>query len=125
MCNGFERIMDDHLPLVEFAYNNSYHASIKMPPFEALYGRKCRSPICWEEVGERQVLGPELVQETVEKIHQIREKLQAAQSRQKNYADNRRRTLEFLVGDHVFLRVSPTKGVYRFGIKGKLSRRFL
>ena len=116
---------ETHLPLIEFAYNNSYHSSIEMAPFEALYGRKCRSPICWNEVGERKLFGPELVQLTTEKIQLIRERLLAAQSRQKSYADNRRRDLEFQVGDHVFLKVSPSKGVMRFGKKGKLSQRYI
>ncbi|XP_075650018.1 uncharacterized protein LOC142620520 [Castanea sativa] len=88
-----------------------------MAPFKALYGWKCRSPICWNEVGERKLLGLELVQLTTEKIQLIRERLLAAQSRQKSYADNRRRDLEFQVGDHVFLKVSPSKGVMRFGKK--------
>ncbi|GJU25737.1 putative reverse transcriptase domain-containing protein [Tanacetum coccineum] len=77
----------NHLPLVEFSYNNSYHASIKAAPFEALYGRKCRSPVCWTEVGEAQILGPELIQETTEKIIQIKQRMQAARDRQKGYAD--------------------------------------
>ncbi|GKC46503.1 putative reverse transcriptase domain-containing protein [Tanacetum coccineum] len=77
----------NHLPLVEFSYNNSYHASIKAAPFEALYGRKCRSPVCWTEVGEAQILGPELIQETTEKIVQIKQRMQAARDRQKSYAD--------------------------------------
>ncbi|KAL9374753.1 hypothetical protein Peur_031632 [Populus x canadensis] len=113
------------LPLVEFAYNNSYQASIEMAPYEALYGRKCRSPVCWFEVGEKRLMGPELIQITSEKIEVIRKKLQTAQSRQKSYADRRRRDLEFSVGDCVFLKVSPTKGVFRFGKKGKLSPRFI
>ncbi|XP_038983707.1 uncharacterized protein LOC120111218 [Phoenix dactylifera] len=96
-----------------------------MAPYEALYGRKCRSPICWDDVGERKIMGPEIVQQTVEKIQLIRERLRIAQSRQKSYADNRRRELEFQVGDHVFLKVSPTKGVMRFGIRGKLSPRYV
>ncbi|RVW98889.1 Transposon Ty3-I Gag-Pol polyprotein [Vitis vinifera] len=116
---------DDHLPLVEFAYNNSFQASIGMAPFEALYGRKCRSPICWNDVGERKLLGPELVQLTVEKVALIKERLKAAQNRHKSYADHRRRDLEFEVGDHVFLKVSPMKSVMRFGRKGKLSPRFV
>ncbi|OMO55593.1 reverse transcriptase [Corchorus capsularis] len=101
------------------------HASIQMAPYEALYGRKCRSPVCWDEVGERKLLGPEIVQQTVDKIQLIRERLRTAQSRQKSYADIRRRTLEFDVGDHVFLKVSPTKEVIRFGVRGKLSPRFI
>ena len=116
---------DDHLPLVEFAYNNSFQASIGMAPFEALYGRKCRSPICWNDVGERKLLGPELVQLIVEKVVLIKERLKAAQSRHKSYANHRRRDLEFEVGDHVFLKVSPMKSVMRFGRKGKLSPRFV
>ena len=77
----------NHLPLIEFSYNNSYHSSIKVAPFEALYGRKCRSPVCWAEVGDVQLTGPELVRETTEKIIQIRERLQTARSQQKSYAD--------------------------------------
>jgi hypothetical protein len=115
----------EHLPLIEFAYNNSYQASIQMAPFEALYGRSCRSPICWNEVGEKQLLGPELVRDTTETVKIIRERLAVAQNRQKVYADNRRRELEFQVGDHVFLKVSPGRGIRRFGIKGKLSPRFI
>ena len=113
------------MPLIEFAYNNRYQASIQMAPYEALYGRRCRSPICWDDVGERRLLGPEMVQLMVEKVHLIRDRLRAAQSRQKSYADNRRRSLEFQVGDHVFLRVAPTKGVIRFGVRGKLNPRYI
>ncbi|RVW79757.1 Transposon Ty3-G Gag-Pol polyprotein [Vitis vinifera] len=105
--------------------SESFQASIGMAPFEALYGRKCRSPICWNDVGERKLLGPELVQLTVEKVALIKERLKAAQSRHKSYADQRRRDLEFEVGDHVFLKVSPMKSVMRFGRKGKLSPRFV
>ncbi|GJW03558.1 putative reverse transcriptase domain-containing protein [Tanacetum coccineum] len=116
---------DRHLPLVEFSYNNSYHASIKAAPFEALYGRKCRSPVCWSEVGESQLTGPELVRETTEKIVQIKNRLITARSRQKSYADVRRKPMEFNVGDMVMLKVSPWKGVIRFGKRGKLSPRFV
>ncbi|XP_059639261.1 uncharacterized protein LOC132281583 [Cornus florida] len=115
----------DHLQLIEFAYNNSYQASIQMAPFEALYGRPCRSPVCWTEVGETAALGPDIVLETTEKIKLIRQRLLTAQSRQKSYADKRRRPLSFEVGDHVFLRVSPRKGLMRFGKSGKLSPRFI
>ncbi|GJS46508.1 putative reverse transcriptase domain-containing protein [Tanacetum coccineum] len=100
---------DVHLPLVEFSYNNSYHSSVRCAPFEALYGRKCRSPILWAEVGEGQLIGPELVQETTEKISQIKDRLKAAHDRQKSYADKRRKPLEFSVGDYVLLKVSPWK----------------
>ncbi|GJU43405.1 putative reverse transcriptase domain-containing protein [Tanacetum coccineum] len=114
-----------HLPLVEFSYNNSYHASIKAAPFEALYGRKCRSPICWAEVGEVQLTGPEIVQETTEKIIQVKQRMQAARDRQKSYADLKRKPMEFEVRDKVMLKVSPWKGVVRFGKRGKLNPRFV
>ncbi|GJT76503.1 putative reverse transcriptase domain-containing protein [Tanacetum coccineum] len=115
----------NHLPLVEFSYNNSYHASIKAAPFEALYGRKCRSPVCWAEVGEVQLTGPEIVQETTEKIVQIKQRMQAARDRQKSYADLKRKPMEFQVGDKVMLKVSPWKGVVRFGKRGKLNPRYV
>ena len=116
---------DDYLPLVEFAYNNSFQASIGMSPFEGLYGRKCRSLVCLDDVGEMKLLGLELVQLTVEKVALIKERLKATQSRQKSYIDNRRQDLEFEVGDHVFLKVSPMKSVMRFGREEKLSPRFV
>ncbi|GJY21402.1 putative reverse transcriptase domain-containing protein [Tanacetum coccineum] len=115
----------NHLPLVEFSYNNSYHASIKAAPFEALYGRKCRSPVCWAEVGEAQLTGPDLIQETTEKIIQIKQRIQAARDRQKSYADLKRKPMEFQVGDKVMLKVSPWKGVVRFGKRGKLNPRYV
>lgn len=102
---------DEHLPLVEFAYNNSYHASIEMPPYKMLYGRKCRTPVCWEEVGKRELTSTDVVLATTEKIEMIRERLKAAQDGWKSYADNRRRPIEFEVGDFVMLKVSPWKGV--------------
>ncbi|GJU06175.1 potassium channel SKOR, partial [Tanacetum coccineum] len=102
---------DTHLPLVEFSYNNSYHTSIKCAPFEDLYGRKCRSPVIWTKVGESQLIGLEIVQETTEKIIQINERLKTERSRQKSYADKRRKPLEFKVGDRVLLKLSPWKGV--------------
>nr|GEZ31081.1 retrotransposon protein, putative, Ty3-gypsy subclass [Tanacetum cinerariifolium] len=89
----------NHLPLVEFSYNNSYHATIKATPFEALYGQKFRSPICWTEVGEAQILSPELIQETTEKTVQIKKRMQAARDRQKSYADLKHKPMEFQVGD--------------------------
>ena len=110
---------------MEFAYNNSYHSSIEIAPYEALYDRKCRSPLCWEEVGERKLLGSKIIQMTSEKIDLIRKRLQTTQSRQKSYHDNSRKKVEFEVGDMVFLKVSPMKGVMRFGKKGKLSPRFV
>nr|GEY59218.1 putative reverse transcriptase domain-containing protein [Tanacetum cinerariifolium] len=113
--------LNKHLPLAEFSYNNSYHASIKAAPFEALYGRKCRSPVCWSEVGDAQLTRPELIRETT----QIKNRLLAARSRQKSYVDVRRRPLESEVGDRVMLKVSPWKGVIRFGKRGKLSPRYI
>ncbi|KAJ0547716.1 putative nucleotidyltransferase, Ribonuclease H [Helianthus annuus] len=116
---------DAYLPLVEFSYNNSYHSSIQMAPFEALYGRRCRSPIVWHEIGHSQLTGPELLQETTDKVLQIRDNLLKARSRQKSYADRRRKPLEFDVGDYVLLKVSPWKGVVRFGKKGKLAPQYV
>ncbi|KAH0694961.1 hypothetical protein KY285_022058 [Solanum tuberosum] len=121
----FKGSWDDHLPLIEFAYNNSYHSSIQMAPYEALYGRRCRSPIGWFEVGEAQLIGPDLVHQAMEKVKVIQERLKTAQSRQKSYTDVRRRALEFEVEDWVYLKVSPMKGIMRFGKKGKLSPRYI
>ena len=91
----FKGSWDTHLALMEFAYNNSYQANIDMAPFEALYGRKCRTPLCWDEVGERRLVGPQLVQITSEKVKVVRDNLKIARDRQKSYADNRRRDLKF------------------------------
>ncbi|WVZ84401.1 hypothetical protein U9M48_031438 [Paspalum notatum var. saurae] len=104
---------DECLPLAEFAYNNSYQKSLEMAPFEALYGRRCRTPLNWSELGERVTFGPDLVTQAEE------------QSRQQSYSDRRRRPLAFEEGDHVYLRVSPMKGVHRFGVKGKLAPRYV
>ncbi|GJR74033.1 putative reverse transcriptase domain-containing protein [Tanacetum coccineum] len=113
------------LDLNPFSYNNSYHTSIKDAPFEVLYGRKCRSPVCWAEVGEAQLTGPEIIHETTEKIFKIMDRMQVAHDRQKSYADKRRRPLEFEVGDKVMLKVAPWKGVIRFGKRGKLNPRYI
>ncbi|GJZ44192.1 putative reverse transcriptase domain-containing protein [Tanacetum coccineum] len=114
-----------HLPLVEFSYNSSYHTSIKAAPFEALYDRKCRSPICWAKVGDAQLNGLEIFHETTEKIIQIKKRIQAARDRQNSYADKRRKPLEFEVRDKVMLKVSPWKGVIRFGKRGKLNPLYI
>jgi hypothetical protein len=114
---------DKSLPYAELSYNNSYQASLKMSPFEALYGRKCRTPLYWDQMGERQFFGPELIQEAEEQVRIIRENLRVAQTRQKSYADNRR-PLEFEEGDHVYLKVSPLHGMRRVKAKGKLSPRY-
>ncbi|GJX83610.1 putative reverse transcriptase domain-containing protein [Tanacetum coccineum] len=113
-----------HLPLAEFSYNNSYHASIKAAPYEALYGRKCRSPVCWAEVGEAQLTGPELIQETTEKIVLIKQRMQAAQDRQKSYADRKRKPMEFEVGDRVMLKVPHLGKEFPLEHPNELSRRF-
>ena len=116
---------EEHLPFVEFAYNNSYQTSIQITPYEPLYGRPCRSPICWTEVGESSITSPDLIRDTSEKVSLIRQRLLTAQSWHKSYADVRRRPLEFKVGDHVFLKVMPKRGVVRFSKRGKLSPRFI
>ncbi|GJS19715.1 putative reverse transcriptase domain-containing protein [Tanacetum coccineum] len=121
----FRSSWDRHLPLVEFSYNNSYHASIKAAPYEALYGQKFRSPICWSEVGDSQLTGPELIRDTTEKIIQIKNRLLTARSRQKSYADKRAKPLEFEVGDMVLLKVSPWKGTVCFGKREKLSPLYI
>ncbi|WVZ76278.1 LOW QUALITY PROTEIN: hypothetical protein U9M48_024265 [Paspalum notatum var. saurae] len=116
---------DECLPLAEFAYNNSYQKSLEMALFEALYGRRCRTPLNWSEPGERVTFGPDLVSQAEEQVKLIHSNLKRAQSRQKSYFDKRRRPLVFEVDDHVYLRVSPMKGVHRFGVKGKLAPRYV
>ncbi|KAI3777919.1 hypothetical protein L1987_47722 [Smallanthus sonchifolius] len=116
---------DSHLPLAEFSYNNSYHVTIGMPPYEMLYGRKCRTPVCWGEIGQKDFASLDVVKATSEKFDQIKARMKAAKDRQKSYADKRRRDLEFQVGDKVLLKVSPWKGIIRFRKRGKLSPRFV
>jgi hypothetical protein len=116
---------EENLPYAEFAYNNSYQASIEMPPFEALYGKKCRTPLMWDGVGERSLFGPDLIKDAEEKVRLIRDRLKIAQSRQKSYADTKRRDVTYEIGDRAYLRVSPLRGVKRFGIKGKLAPRYI
>ena len=101
----FQGKWEDDFPLVEFSYNNSYQSTIKMAPFEALYGRKCPTPSCWSDLDEALILGLGLIQETVETIRKIRANIRIAQSQQKSYVDKRRRPLEFDVGDKGFLKV--------------------
>jgi hypothetical protein len=96
-----------------------------MAPFEALYGRRCRTPLNWSQAGEREIFGPDLVLKAEDKVRVIKRNLEVAQARQKSYHDRRRKPLQFEVGDHVYLKVSPTKGVQRFGIKGKLAPRYI
>jgi hypothetical protein len=116
---------DKRLPYAGFSYNNSYQASLKMSPFEALYGRNCKTPLHWDQPGERQVFGLEILLEAEENIRMVWENLKAAQSRPRSYADTRRRELSFEVGDYVYLKVSPIRGTKRFGVKGKLAPRYI
>ncbi|GKC06828.1 putative reverse transcriptase domain-containing protein [Tanacetum coccineum] len=121
----FGKSWDRHLPLVEFLYNNNYYTSIKAAPFEALYGRKCRSPVCWAKVGDAQLTGPTIIHETTEKIVQIKSRIQATHDRKKSYANIRRKPMVFQVGDRVMLKVSPWKGVVHFAKRGKLNPRYV
>ena len=121
----FKGSWDTHLALMESAYNNSYQASIEMAPFKALYGRKYTTPVCWDEVGERRLVGSELVQITSEKVKVVRDNLKIARDRQKSYADNRRKDLQFEIGDRFFLKISLWKCVLRFEKRGKLSPRYI
>jgi hypothetical protein len=116
---------EDCLPFAEFSYNNSYQASLQMAPFEALYGRKCRTPLNLSETGESQVFGPDILREAEEQVQLIRDRLKAAQSRQKSYADPKRREVTFNSGDFAYLRVTPLKGMQRFHVKGKLAPRYI
>ena len=114
-----------HLSLMEFTCNNSYQSSIGMAPFEALYDRKCCTSVCWDEVGERRLIGLQLVQIALDKIQIVRDRLKTARDRQKSYANKHRRDLQFEVGDRVFLKVSPWKGVLRFGRREKLRPKYI
>jgi hypothetical protein len=116
---------DKSLPYAEFSYNNSYQASIKMAPYEALYGRQCRTPLFWSQTGESQVFRPEVLKDAEKQVQMIRESLKVAQARQKSYADKRRRDHSFEVGDFVYLKVSPMRGTRRFKVKGKLAPRYV
>ena len=121
----YEGSWDRHIPLVEFVYNNNFQSSIGMAPYKALYIRKCRTPLCWTELSEKKIIGPDLIQETKEKVKMIRERLKVATNRQKSYADMNRKEVHYEIGEKVFLKVSPWKKVMRFGRKGKLSPRFI
>jgi hypothetical protein len=116
---------DKCLPYAEFSYNNSYQESIKMTPFEFSYGRKCRTLLFWNEPGENQIFGLDILREAERQVQTVRENLKLAQSRQKSYADNRRRELRFQVGDFRYLKVSPMRGLCRFKIRGKLAPRYI
>ena len=116
---------DRHIALVEFVYNDSFQSSIGMAPYEALYGRKCRTQLCWTELSEKKVIGPDLIRETEEKVKMIRERLNVVTDSKKSYADMNRKYIRYEIDEKVFLKVSPWKKVMRFGKKGKLSPRFI
>jgi transposase InsO family protein len=116
---------DKYISLAEFSYNNNYQSNLKMAPFEALYGRRCRTPLNWSQAGEREIFGPDQVLKVEDKVRVIKKNLEAPQATQKSYHNKRRKPLQFEVGDHVYLKVSPTKGVQGFGIKGKLALAIL
>ena len=111
----FSGSWDRYISLMEFPYNNSFQSSIGMAPYKALYGRKCRTPVCWMELNEHKVIGQDIVKDTEEKVQVIRKMLKAANDRQKSYADLKRRDIEYEVGDKVFLKVSPWRKILRFG----------
>jgi len=122
---SFPKKWDECLTLAEFSYNNSYQESIRMAPFEALYGKKCRTPLNWVKVRDRGYFGPDFIKEAREQVSVIQIHLKTAQSRQKTYVDKRRRLLQFEVGDQVYLKVSPMRGVHCFGVRGKLAPAML
>ena len=122
---GYEGSWDRHIPLVEFVYNNNFQSSIGMAPYEALYGRKCRTPLCWTELSEKKVIGLDLIQETEEKVKMIKERLKVATDRQKSYVDMKRKDIRCEIDEKVFLKVSPWKKVMKFGKNCKLSPRFI
>ena len=121
----YEGSRDRRIPLVEFVYNNIFQSSIGMAPYDALYGRKCRTLLCWMKLNENKVIGPDLIQETEEKVKMIREILKVANDRQKSYADMKRKDIRYEIGEKVFLKVSPWKKGMRFRKKDKLSPRFI
>ena len=121
----FPRSWDRYIPLMEFAYNNSYRASIGMTPYEALYGGRCRTSVCWTKLNEHKMIGPYIVKDTEEKVQIIWQRLKAASDRKNSYADLKRRDIEYEVGDKVFLKISAWKKILWFGKKGKLSPRFI
>jgi len=116
---------EKYLTLAEFAYNNSYHSSIGMPPFEALYDRPCKTPLSWDRLEDRVIVGLKLIQEIEEQVKQIRQRLKEAQDSRKSYADAHRTNMNYEVGDQVFVCVRPNKSAIRFGKGTKLSPRFI
>jgi hypothetical protein len=121
----FDKSWDKCLSLAEFSYNDRYQDSLKMAQFEALYGRRCRTPLNWSKAGERTLFGADLVKDAEGKVKVIREILKLFQMRQKSYHDRGTTPRQYEVGNYVYLKVSPTKGVQRFGVKGKLAPRYI
>nr|GEX57701.1 putative reverse transcriptase domain-containing protein [Tanacetum cinerariifolium] len=119
--NGWDR----HLALIEFSCKNSYHTIIKATPFEALYGRKCHTPVCWAEVGDTQLIGPKIIHDITEKAFKTNKEFKPPHDRQKSYADVRCKPLEFQVGDNVMLKVSPWREVIYFRKRGQLNPRYI
>jgi hypothetical protein len=124
-ASQYERSCDKSSSYAEFSYNNSYQESLKIAPFEMLYGHRCRIPLFWSEAGERKVFGPNILQEVKKQVRMVRENLRVAQSRLESYADHRRRELSFEVGDFMYLKVSPMRGLRHFKVRGKLAPRFI
>src|SRR3990170_2605367 len=122
---SFGKKWEESLPYAEFSYNNSYQASLKMAPFEVLYGRKCRTPLNWSETGERSLVGPDIIQQAEEQVRIVREHLKSAQSRQKSNYDRKHKEMVYQPGEQAYLRVTPLKGTHRFRIKGKLAPRYI
>ncbi len=122
---SFGKKWEESLPYAEFSYNNSYQASLKMAPFEVLYGRKCRTPLNWSETGERSLFGPDIIQHAEDQVRIIHENLKAAQSRQKSQYDRHHQDMVYQPGEQAYLRVTPMRGAHRFGIKGKLAPRYI
>jgi hypothetical protein len=116
---------DKNLPWVKFSYNNCYQESLKMAPFKVLYGRRYRTPLSWIEPGEKVIFGPDIAEEAEAIVHRIQDNLKAVKSRQETYANKRHRPLQLEAGNYVYLRVSPMKGVKRFGVKGKLAPHYI
>jgi hypothetical protein len=121
----YGRSWDKSLLYAKFSYNNSCQESLKMAPFKRLYGRRCQTPLFWNETGEQKVFGPDVLEEAEKQVCMVRENLRVTQSRQKSYSDHRRRELSFEVGDFVFLKVSPMRGLHHFKVRGKLTPRFI
>src|ERR1043165_7931465 len=122
---SFGKKWEESLPFPEFSYNNSYQASLKMAPFEVLYGRKCRTPLNWSETGERALVGPDIIQHAEDQVRVIREHLKAAQSRQKSNYDRKHKEMVYQPGEYAYLRVTPMRGTHRFGIRGNLAPRYI